>query len=428
MMSPMLMESSRGRLSRHGNQLIAVLVILAALLAVFTRNPDANNGSVISRPTDDQVVIGLVADLSGPNSERGRDLLRGVRAWLSKVTTSEGIPYGRDGRAAVTLMVRDDRGSPGRAARSVRNLASEGATVIIGPNDAEELEAVAEQAVRSRRLLLAPVPRPLSVQRATSAVFLARPAAGDFGTTLDLLDRRVARGGSAQAKPKEAGDRKRGTVALLTTAGRFAGEASSTGAAARNRGYAVQTLRLDQASSREVAAAVREADLVLVVAPLKRGVQLFRSIDNGRGGPWVLSAPDVATAIPTVRPSRVALSVPWSPSNVNAGPVFGPGEFRTLYEAVHGTLPTTDSAAGAALGIVISEAVARAQSTDTGRLVRAINQLETPSMYGVLAFEDNQQVAQPPYVELIDRREPKPVWPIPPVPARLGLSQPPSGP
>jgi len=99
----------------------------------------------------DTFPIGVEVPLSGPYADFGRSVLRGVSLGLSLFDEQPG---------RFRLMVRDTRGEPQRAVQATRDLAQEGARLILGPMRSVEAAASAPYAQDARVPLLALAARP----------------------------------------------------------------------------------------------------------------------------------------------------------------------------------------------------------------------------------------------------------------------------
>ena len=99
---------------------LAVAVVVIGLWAIMPRsNPDANK----------DVVIGLVAPLSGGSATAGESIERGLQIAIDDVNANGGVLGGRKLR----LVVRDDAGDPARGAAVARELVErEHAVAIFG--------------------------------------------------------------------------------------------------------------------------------------------------------------------------------------------------------------------------------------------------------------------------------------------------------
>jgi Periplasmic binding protein len=368
--------------------------------------------------TADVLTVGVIADTSTGN-RAGAHYIRGIRLWLSRVRETNGIPYNTNQHAAVRLVVRDSRGQPRRAGEIARQLVKQGASVIFGPLDPDELTTVADTTDRNAgTLLFSPIPRPSTLPTMPHATFLYRPPVGDLHAALDVVS-------LLPARSKDTVARRR--VVLLTERGEWALRAHSGQLLAQQRAF---DARLVKVRSTNADAALKTVpgplDAVITIAPFRRGLGWFAQSRRTSRTPWILVAPDLATAVEPSRRHRVAVTVPWSPISIGGDRIFPPTDFSATYEAVYGESPSLDAAAGAALGALLNELVIGARSTDPSRLLRAREELEGNSFWGPLSFQNGEQAPFAPYVVLLNRGTPLNIWPPPARVKALRLSIPPA--
>ena len=410
------------------------IVVVLALVAAATRVASTEDPAPYNpNRTSPRLTIGYVGSLTG-GSVRDTEVLRGIRVWLHKLNADGGIAFARNRVAAVRLLVYDDRGSSRAAREGAEQLIRRGAGILFAPTNPEALTAVADVAMKKRVLLVAPVPRPVAVPRATAQTFLNGAPVGGMSASLDVLDRIVApprargRGGRERGERtdnRETGRaRPRGRIAILTTPGKWARRARVAVQNATERTYVVLLRRTGQRGRATLDALRRwQPDAVLVVAPPSQAKRLYEA-----GGalrvPWIIAAEDARAALDLHRADRIAVEVPWSPTTLRGGDVFPPRAFTQDYVDTYGDLPTRDAAAGAAMGVVITQMVLGARSTDPTRMLKARDELEEPSFWGRLKFENGQQVPDAPSLLLLDRGRLVPMWPEQRRPNRLRSSVP----
>lgn len=393
---------------------VAAGALTIALLArASSDDPDPLNNPA---QTDDRLVVGVI---SGPG-RRDSEVRRGLRLWLEQLGKKGGIRYNPRDLAAVDL-ISARVGPKGHGAElAVSRLLSRNAAVIIAPVKDAPLTSVARETRRRRALLFSPAPRPVSVPRAPSMTFLSRPEAGDFGPAFDVLEQRLRR-----SKRKT----QRRQVAVLSVPGVWGLRASATSRMAAARGYRVESVRVvgdDATTALRRARGVKGLQAILVSAPFSKAYGWFRTDGVADDPPWVLAAEDFSEARP--RGPQVAVTVPWAPTTRRGGPVFGPGEFPKVYSDLYGRASGSDAAAGAAVGVLLTQLVQQARSTDPVRLLRAREELKTESMWGLLAFKRGEQVS-PRSADLVligGGRPPLPIWPEPQNPDLLSRSIPPA--
>ena len=394
--------------------LIAVIVVImmaGAAIAIASRSTVTREPRLNTNSFDGRVVVGSVLDL---RDSAGRETRRGLGLWKDKVDVTRGIAFGSNQVAPVKLIVRDSGGSARRAARQSRQLIREGASVLIGPPDATQLEAIAQVALDTRTMLISTIPRPTSVPRNRLLTFLARSEIGAFNSIFDALD------------AIRRDDDRRIRVAVVARTGNWARRGRAAHLLARSRGYASTIDRVDRT---DPAPALRRArrlrpDLIVVLARFEDSVRWFRIAGTQDDPPWAVAVGDVSSAQSQIEAGALAVTAPWSPTTERGGPVFGPREFRAVYRDQYGDLATTEAAAAAAAGIVITQAVQTARSTDVSRMLRARDSLRTESLWGTLRFEDGEQVALPPAAVLLTPNGPQSIGPAPSQPALLVRSKP----
>jgi ABC-type branched-subunit amino acid transport system substrate-binding protein len=373
--------------------LIGAGLFAVVALGIGSRALNELSGQTVR--TDGVVRVGIVGDFRRRHSTPAAEMLAGVRLWRARIAETQGIPYNDDRVAAVRLLVENDRGSPVTASQAVRNLVNRGATVLFGPPDSAELAAVADVAMLFRIPLLSPIPRPLTIPRSSLFTFLDRARIGDFSAAFDALD--VATRGT-----------RRGRVLILTIPGEWGLEARRNARLARERGYVPEVVQVTEGITNALSVAEQKPlQAVFVSAPFRLGLGWFLAAKPTRAVPWVLAAPDVRSAMAASSRTRVAISVPWSPMTQHGGEGFSPGEFTQAYGDAYGRLPTIDAAAGAALGIVVSQAVQLARSTDANRVLAARDRIDVDSVWGKLSFVNGENDSAYPQAVLLDGSGPR---------------------
>jgi Periplasmic binding protein len=402
---------------------VAVLVLSAFALGAASRF--VNVSRVDSSPTGagpartaDVLVVGVVANVSGKGTA-GRDYVRGIRLWQSRVREASGIQYNINQHAALRVIVRDDHGRPDEARKIARELLKQEVSVIFGPPDPDELTSVADTVDQSTStLLFSPMPRPSTLPTMARATFLYRPPVGDLHAALDVVFLRPPRGASTHFKRR---------VVLLTAPGDWALRARSGQLLAQQRAFDAPLIKVRSADVDKALKRVRgPLDAIITVAPFRRALRWFVQTRRKSRTPWILVSADLATAVPIARPYTVAVTVPWSPTSIGGDSVFPSKDFPTTYEAVYGKEPSVDAAAGAALGALLNQIVVTARSTDPSRLLRARAHLNGGSFWGSSSLRGGEQPTFLPYVVLLDHGLPINIWPPPGKIKHLRLSIPPA--
>jgi hypothetical protein len=385
--------SSWGRIMAAAAAVLLALAIGAGVRAVNSDYEPPYN------PFDSSGVL-TVGVLVDEHAGGSREMLRGLEIWQDEERRRGGIPVPFRDSIGVKVYV-EDAGRTGASARAgVRRAVSKGATVIVGPPERDPLIAVARQAAASRVLLIAPTPRPLDLAATRSQTFLAWPEPGDVTTALDAVDRLAD---SAPRRDRRRGRGSRGRIGVLYVPGYWGRQAERAIELAEARNYTVREAAVDATSA---SAAIRRVDrsptvVVFAFGSLRQSLRWFRSASR-TGARWILSADDLSTAVPEVGGTRAALSVPWAFTRDTGSELFGPGEFTRKFRLAHNRLPRTGAAAGAAVGLAISRLVGTARSTDPTRLLRARDDLNEPSLWGRLIFEDGMQRDEPGALVLVD--------------------------
>ena len=116
-----------------------------AMVALFALSSTAGGGASRSGSDSEEVVIGAALDLSAGWTSLGR----ASRVTLDLAVRDANAALARTGSATrVQLRVVDTKGTPAGSLRAVRNLASQGVTIVIGPQTSS---GVAEVRLRLRR-------------------------------------------------------------------------------------------------------------------------------------------------------------------------------------------------------------------------------------------------------------------------------------
>ena len=126
---------------------IAVIIVIIAIAA------GAYYYSTVQRPSEVEIRIGLLVDLSGPLTTYGEDIrdaaLIGVED-INAYFTSKGEPY------KVTLFIEDTRVDPKIALEKVQTLHGKGVTLIVGPMGSGEVKQIAEYVTANKILVVSP--------------------------------------------------------------------------------------------------------------------------------------------------------------------------------------------------------------------------------------------------------------------------------
>jgi hypothetical protein len=125
----------------------------------------------------------------------------------------------------------------------------------------------------------------------------------------------------------------------------------------------------------------------------------LRQASVQKAAPWILWADDPYEAVPLAR-KPLAVAVPWSPSRAVSDPIFG-STFVETFNQVYLRPPSPMAAAGAALGVTLTQAIQDARSTDRNRILRARSALNIPSVWGALDFRNGEQVQAPTDIVLL---------------------------
>ena len=392
---------------RESLVLLAVLVA-ASTLAVLARRSTSAEPTSVTRVTDDQVIVGVVADLTGHSGTSDELLVRGLRLWDGRVAERGGLTYQTGGRkAALTLSVADSRGSTRGARTAAAGLLRRGAHVLIGPSSASGTAAAAAEAREHGALFLGAERRPPTVPADSLSRFLTPPRLGDFTGALDAFN-------ASRPAPRRPASIK---AAVIATIGGWGVRARRTMALVRARGYTARLFRI-QARENVVelqrAVGAFEPDIVLLSTPYETAIALAGSSQFADAQLVAVPARDIEQL--AVRPTRkLVVALPWTPSERQGGVMFPPGELNSVYKDAYGSSLRRDVAAGASLGELLSASILLAQSTDMSRVVRAIDRVATGSPAGVLQFKDGEQV-QPTSAAVVARpRGPLThLWPGPP--------------
>jgi branched-chain amino acid transport system substrate-binding protein len=121
---------------------LALGCMVASLSLVAACGSDSGSSGSSSK---DPYVIGFVGPLSGPVAPSGVALLAGLNAAVDGINNSGGVD-GRD----LKVSAKDDANDPAQAVSAVRELKSEGAVVMYGPQISGLLGAVADIVTQSK--------------------------------------------------------------------------------------------------------------------------------------------------------------------------------------------------------------------------------------------------------------------------------------
>lgn len=355
-------------------------------------------------PGDGRLVLGHLTD---KDSVADREIARGVRAWLRRLDeTTRGIPYS-DGRIAAVELI-DEAVGPGDTEAAARRLVARGATAIIGPADQNQFARLVEVVRGKPILLLSALPRGRSVRHVPQAFYLTRADPFSFATVYDVV-----------GKLPRASTTKRVTILAVPGAYALAGQRAAEVARSRGGRPSLEIVRGDRPRR---AALEAKAAAVLVAAPPATAVRWLRGAPRRPRVPWVVGATDLGRVVDAAADTTVAVSVPWSPTSTQ-------GESPALaeaYTALHGGLATTDSAAGATIGLLLMHAVQNAKAASGARLIDAFDQLDVLTLWGQINFKSGEPVTPPAQLVLLDHGAPEPIFPFPSRPAKLMESVPPA--
>ncbi len=117
---------------------------MALVFAACSRGP-------LQSLTDAPIKIGVIAPVTSGVAANARSVVEGAQLAVDEANADKGI---RGRRLAVVIM--DDRGVPGEAARHLEQLAAEGAVAVVGPVTDEATIAAAGVAARLKIVLLSP--------------------------------------------------------------------------------------------------------------------------------------------------------------------------------------------------------------------------------------------------------------------------------
>lgn len=128
---------------------IAVIIIIVAIIAgayyYSTTTPQ--------KPTEVEIRIGLLVDLSGPLTTYGEDIRDACTIGVEKINTyfaEKGKPY------KVQLFVEDTRVDPKITLEKVQTLHGKGVTLIVGPMGSGEVKQIAEYVSSNKMIIISP--------------------------------------------------------------------------------------------------------------------------------------------------------------------------------------------------------------------------------------------------------------------------------
>lgn len=118
-------------------------LVTAGLLLLAGCGNGSGSSETGGGPTEENLIIGLNLELTGPGSFLGEGMREGIERGVERINADGGV----NGRS-ITLIVKDNESDPSRAVSRVSELKREGATLILGPGFAQNCAAVAPTLIR----------------------------------------------------------------------------------------------------------------------------------------------------------------------------------------------------------------------------------------------------------------------------------------
>lgn len=166
-----------GKALYRGGQYEQAISVLDRLIETYESSSYLEEAQRVQRFAQEQIEtegrasqvvnVGIILPLDGNDASLVQALFNGIRMAVEEYDEAEGRP--------VRMVFRDTEGNPEQARQAVRELASEGVELIIGPLYSNEARAAAAAAEEAQVVLLAPMATDEDVSEGRSYVFQSNP-------------------------------------------------------------------------------------------------------------------------------------------------------------------------------------------------------------------------------------------------------------
>src|SRR5882757_538165 len=136
--------------------IIALVVSFAA--ATACANTDTTRSSVPAGPSGGPIKIGVIVPLSGPAGPNGEDVLKAIQVQADLVNQSGGV-LGRQ----LQVVAKDDQSNPATGVSAANEMASEGASVVMGGWNSPVTLAIQPVLTRAGILNITTIPQNASI-------------------------------------------------------------------------------------------------------------------------------------------------------------------------------------------------------------------------------------------------------------------------
>lgn len=383
----------------------------AALLAVTACGSRGEGEGGGGSADGDTLQLGAALSLTGSLAREGTLTQEGYELCKDIVNDAGGVPVG-DRQLQLEISYQDDTSEPDTAAQLVDQFNNEGFDLILGPYGSSSTEAAAAVVERNGQVMV-------EGAGADNKIF-----SHGYERTFGALSPATEYLGSIVRAIAETADPKPETIAVLSADDGFSKTAAEGGIAeAENQGMEVVAHEEFPAESTNVSSQLttvrsEDPDVVVVSAHLQEGIAVVRQAAElnlapmGFGETVAPPTPDFVETLGDLA-NGVLGSSQWVPTVTGEDKYFGTaGDYAEAFEAKYDRTPEYHNAEASAACLAFALAVEQAGTTEPDAVRDALDELDTESFFGRIAFdEQGMNTYKPMSVIQIQDGEVVTVWP-----------------
>src|SRR5215211_7539498 len=372
---------------------LALVLVLAVVVGACGKGGDDEEESGIK---GDKLEIGAALSLTGSLAKEGALTKQGYQLCQEKVNERGGVRVG-DKKVKLAITYSDDKSEPDTAARLIDNFNDGGTKLILGPYGSPSTEAAAAAIERNGQVMAdsSGADDNIFTKGYKNTFAVLSPATTYVATIVKAIN-----DGAGGQKPK--------TVAMLSADDGFSQTAAKGGVeAAKKAGLQVVAEESFPEKTTDVSSALtkvkgKNPDLILGSVHVEEGIAIVKQSNElgvkpqGFGETVAPPTPDFKDALGGSA-NGVVGSTQWVPQVKGQDPIFGTAtDYSRDYEKRFGKPAEYHSAEAAAACLALVLAVEKAGSADPKKARDALADLDTPSFFGPIKFnERGQNVTKP---------------------------------
>ncbi len=363
--------------------LMAMMLILSACGGATNTSTPAGGGNADS----DEIIIGALAPLTGRVAIYGIASTNGTKQAIDEINANGGI-LGKQ----VKLVIEDEKGEPQEAVNAYNKLVEAGAVAIIGDITSGPTLAVADLANRDNMLLITPTGTQLDITTDKPSVFRVCFTDPFQGTMLAKFAKEYLNANTAAVLSNNSNDYSQGVKDA------FLAEAAALGlqvVAEESYGDADKDFRVQLTSISS-----KNPDVLLVpdyyeinalIAPQAREVGLTSTFIGPDGWDGIVQQLTTGLADDTLK--NEALQSVEGSYFTNHYSLDDPAEniqsFISNYRELYNEDPASFSALGYDAAYMVKDAIERAGSTESQKIIDAMKSIDYSGITGSIKFDEN---------------------------------------